>query len=1298
MPPRTDWSLATVCRWLVMLTVSGLLPVTIWARAQEATFPAGVPYPGIDQLQTVAEASDFQATSHYEQVVALMQRLAEKSDQARMISIGTTNEGRDIPALVFSTEPVDNAAAARQQAAITGKLIVLVFGDIHAGEVAGKEALLMLARELATDADHPLFDNLILAIAPIYNVDGNERFDTNNRPGQHGPEQGMGQRANAQGFDLNRDFIKMEAPETRGLIGFMRQWDPAIVIDTHTTNGSFHRYLVTYAGPKTPTGDRELIDYVRDTMLPAVSTELEQRTGILTFPYGDFNADHTRWETYPAHARYSTSYVGMRNRIGILCEAYSYASYQERIRGSLEFVRSCLMYASDHRQDISSLLRHADQRSRAGLPNDGVAMRTEPIPADAKRTVAGYIEETTSGERQPHPLLDQPHDYTEVELWDWFKATQRVDRPWAYLIPESYAQEIEKLKRHGLDLEILREDIELDIQAYQATEVQRPEWAFQGHRLTTLEVAMREEARMVPAGTRIVKTAQPLGNLAAYLLEPSCEDGLATWGYFSAEQMQVGDEFPVLRIGADNPPVLLTSDDRLLPEDVEPGGRFTFDQPRGRGLPNFDGNATRIRQWIDDERFVQNKERAALAVDARTGRSEVYERPTDVADEGNGHGDDQDAMAEALLKMPGVTDELDNLKNLIRRTRLRAADGSAVMISISNDLYWVATDGSKVVRLTDSPDRNEEMAELSDDGSSAAFVYGNDLYGVDRDTQTLRQLTTDGTDIVRNGRAAWVYFEEVFGRSWKTFWTSPNGDYVGFLRLDSTEVPVYTIVDNRQVKQRIEHDTFPKAGEPNPKVQVGIGNINDGTTAWVDLPDRYDGQDLLVTRIFWYPDSSRMIFYVQDRVQSWLDFCIANPDGSDVKVLFRDENDGWVEPINQPTFLADGSFLYYSDRTGYTHIFHYAADGTFINQVTSGEGDVHHVVRIDQDNRVLYFMADIDSPTGSELYRVNFDGSGQIRLTADEGTHQVTLSPGNQLFIDSWSNWRTPTQVTVRSAVDGSLVRTLDINPVFDRERYDLGEYSQFQIMTDDGFALEASMLLPPGFDPEKKYPVWYTTYGGPSAPTIRNSWQGLNYWDECLAAEGFIVFHADPRSASGKGTKSAWTAYKQLGVQEAKDITTAITWLKSHPWVDGDRIGMSGHSYGGYITAYAMTHTDLFAAGIAGSPVTDWREYDTIYTERYMLTPQENPEGYSASSVIEAAGNLHGRLLLVHGALDDNVHAQNTMRLIKALQDNGKQFELMIYPDFRHGIWGGHYQQLQLDFIRRTLGNRATGASDGSN
>jgi dipeptidyl-peptidase-4 len=284
------------------------------------------------------------------------------------------------------------------------------------------------------------------------------------------------------------------------------------------------------------------------------------------------------------------------------------------------------------------------------------------------------------------------------------------------------------------------------------------------------------------------------------------------------------------------------------------------------------------------------------------------------------------------------------------------------------------------------------------------------------------------------------------------------------------------------------------------------------------------------------------------------------------------------------------------------------------------------------------------------------------------------------------------------SEAAGDEVRVVDANEVKALDEWELAPRERVQIPARDGYLMEAEILTPHEIDPDKVYPVWLMTYGGPHTPTLNGGWS-VNPMAEALASEGYVVLRMDPRSASGKGAASAHVAYRQLGVQEAKDVEDAVNWLKKEkPFVDGSRIGMAGHSYGGYLTAYCMTHTDVFAAGIAGAPVTDWRDYDSFYTERFMLTPQENPEGYDKSSVVKAAADLHGRLLILHGAIDDNVSLRNTMRLVHALQQADKDFEMMIYPSSRHGIFGPHYNRIQVDFIRRTLGGRTPreGAAGG--
>jgi dipeptidyl-peptidase-4 len=366
-------------------------------------------------------------------------------------------------------------------------------------------------------------------------------------------------------------------------------------------------------------------------------------------------------------------------------------------------------------------------------------------------------------------------------------------------------------------------------------------------------------------------------------------------------------------------------------------------------------------------------------------------------------------------------------------------------------------------------------------------------------------------------------------------------------------------------------------------------------------------------------------------------------------------------------------------------LYLYDKNGELKHAVTKGEWEARGLEHVDEENGWIYVTGTRDSHIAGNLYRVKIDGGKIKRLTKAPGDNRVNISPDGRYFIGTWSNDSTPAKVSLYG-INGKMIRTLDTNPVYNRQEYKFGTYEQFQIEMSDGFLLEASLVKPPDFNSNKKYPVWFMTYGGPASPTISNTWSGGRARDHMLAQMGMLVFRCDPRSASGKGACSAWTAYKQLGVQELKDIEEAIEWLRDKPYVDDDRIGMSGHSYGGFMTAYALTHSKLFAGGIAGAPVTDWHLYDTIYTERYMDTPQNNPDGYEKTSVVKAAENLHGKLLIIHGATDDNVHIENTFKLVNALQQAEKEFELMIYPKSRHGVGGMHYNRLVVDFIKTVL------------
>jgi len=470
---------------------------------------------------------------------------------------------------------------------------------------------------------------------------------------------------------------------------------------------------------------------------------------------------------------------------------------------------------------------------------------------------------------------------------------------------------------------------------------------------------------------------------------------------------------------------------------------------------------------------------------------------------------------------------------------------------------------------------------------------------------------------------------------------------------------------------------------------LGILEINSGRIRWADLY-RYSAGQFLIVRVGWTPDSQKVVFQVQDREQTWLDLNYADAAEGTVENLFREESEAWVNVLAEPVWLKDGSFLWQSERTGYRHLYHYSVDAELIGAVTSGEWEVRKLESVDEENGILYFSGTRDRAIESHLYRVNLDGGGLEKITSKAGTHSINFSPDSKHYIDSWSEIMTPTQVRLHRA-DGSEVRVIEANPVEVLSEYRLSRPEFLQVKTRDGFVMEAMMIKPPDFDPARKYPVMSYTYGGPHAPSVRNRWGGTTLmWHQMLAQKGYIIWVCDNRTASGKGIKPTWEGYRRMGELELQDLEDGLEWLRSQPWVDGSRIGIWGWSYGGFMTSYALTHSKSFKIGIAGAPVTEWYLYDSVYTERYMAMPQKNPEGYERTSAVRAAKDLHGKILLIHGTMDDNVHMQNTIRFVEELQKANKDFRLMIYPKSRHGVRNPlqvkHLRTLMTDFILENL------------
>jgi dipeptidyl-peptidase-4 len=646
-------------------------------------------------------------------------------------------------------------------------------------------------------------------------------------------------------------------------------------------------------------------------------------------------------------------------------------------------------------------------------------------------------------------------------------------------------------------------------------------------------------------------------------------------------------------------------------------------------------------------------------------------------------------MEAALARIPGLAAEAAALAR--RETYPLNAQENAVLLDVADDLYYYELGSDRVHRLTSTPGVEREP-RFSPDGRWVAFVRENDLYVLDRETRTERALTTDGGPKTLNGVLDWVYQEEIYGRgNFSGYWWSPDGTRLAFLQLDETPVAEFAVVDHIPHRQTVELTFYPKAGDPNPRVRLGIVDLPGGPPRWVDLY-KYLNSEFLIVGVSWTPDSGKVVYQVQDREQTFLDLNLADPASGESKTLFRETTPAWVSVNGDPKWLKDGSFLWLSERSGFRHLYHYRADGSLLGPLTQGGWEVQTLHGVDEAAGLVYFSASERSPIGSDAYRVRVSGAELTRITERPGWHQLSFSPTHDYFIDRWSDLTTPPELRLHRA-RGEAVRALGENSLPALGEFRLARPELLQVKTRDGFEMEAFLLKPPDFDPSRKYPVWVHTYGGPQAPQVRNRWGGVSgyLWYQLLAGQGFIVWMCDNRTASGKGAESAWPLNRRFGQAELSDIEQGLEWLKKQPWVDGARIGIDGWSYGGFLTSYALTHSKSFAAGIAGGSVTDWRDYDTIYTERYLRTPQNNPEGYRDSSPVFAAKDLEGKLLLIHGTMDDNVHLQNTVRFAHELQKAGKTFELMLYPKSRHGVTDPvlvrHLRGVMLEFIVRTLG-----------
>ena len=601
-------------------------------------------------------------------------------------------------------------------------------------------------------------------------------------------------------------------------------------------------------------------------------------------------------------------------------------------------------------------------------------------------------------------------------------------------------------------------------------------------------------------------------------------------------------------------------------------------------------------------------------------------------------------------------------------------DGKRALYLFKDDIYLLDLAESKFHRVTDTEEK-EKSANFSPDGKMLAFVRANDLYVYDIKTKKEQRLTTDGSETTLNGTLSWVYWEEIFGRRDIGYWWSDDSKSIAYLQTDESPVAVMHYVDFKPQVPRVIKQRYPKTGTANPIVKIGIMELEDTETTWIDLPD-YE----YLARVKWLPDNKRLVVQTMNRAQTALDMYFVDRSTGKSKHIMKEADEAWVNINDDLYFLKNGKhFIWQSERDGYAHLYRFDMKGKLVNQITKGKWALRSsggvfwlrksVSAIDEKNGLVYFTALEKSSVERHLYRIKFDGSGMKRMTPKDGTHRLTFSPNSKYYFDSFSNVSTPTSLSLYEN-SGRIKKVLAGARTEMAAKLDIQIAELFTIPTSDGFAMPAEILKPKDFGPNKKYPIIYHIYAGPSAPTVFNAWTTARYWDQILLRNGYLVVRFDHRAATAISKKLENRLVNMMsGPIELKDIVDGVKWLKSQPYVDADRFGIWGWSGGGSFTLNAMTNSKEFKAGISVAPVTDWHYYDTKWGEFALKRPQDNPEGYEKTSYLKSAKNLHGRLLLVHGTYDDNVHPQNSWAFIEELIQNNIQFDMMFYPMRKHGI-----------------------------
>lgn len=671
-----------------------------------------------------------------------------------------------------------------------------------------------------------------------------------------------------------------------------------------------------------------------------------------------------------------------------------------------------------------------------------------------------------------------------------------------------------------------------------------------------------------------------------------------------------------------------------------------------------------VTGWTDDTHYLfrnydAGKKVFYQKVDIRSGKSEAY---VPVKSE-------REKMEAALPK--GIS---------MGRNDLISTDGKTAILFRSNDLFCFTTGDSAMVQLT-RDSLPEVNARFSPDNQKIAYTKEKDLYIFNLATGKEIRVTFDATDKVYNGWSSWVYMEEILGRpsNYAAFWWSPDGNKLAWFRFDDQPVPLFTLnrLDEADgIHGKLEVTPYPKPGDPNPKVRIKVYNLADHKTITVKTNPE---EDIYYGWPFWTPDSRKIAIQALNRDQNDMRFLLADATSGDYSEIYRETSTTWVDFFEDVYVLKNGTgFIVRSYRNGWENLWYYGWDGLLKKQLTDVPWRIDAIDRVDEEAGLIYFTGTGPESTDRHFFRVGLDGKNLLQISQGAGTHQVLPSPKGSYFIDTRNSISSPGNILAINK-KGELIREVHPfeQPVSDPQKDQRSEL--VKIPTSDGlFQMPAILTYPAGFDPSKKYPVVFTIYGGPNSGTVFNSWKGTS--PSWYAKNGIITIAVDHRGSGKFGKKGMDYLHRNLGKWEVSDYADAVKWLREKSFADPARMGITGSSYGGYLTCMALTKGAAYwTHGIAGSSVTDWRLYDNVYTERYMDQPKDNPEGYKAGSALTYVGDFKGKLLITHGDMDDNVHFQNSIYLISKLQDSGKSFEFMLYPNGRHG-WGGAKRKHSMD------------------